>query len=162
MKPDSQEFRKALGAFPTGVTVITTVDAEGNPVAMTASSFNSVSLEPPLVLFSIGNERSSLSAFLQARCFAIHVLGADQQDVSSRFARSGAGDFTGLRYTLSKDNVPLFEDFVARYECETRHEYEGGDHLIIVGEVRDFSAHDKPALLLHRGRYASIQDSPPS
>ncbi|BFM15046.1 hypothetical protein R50073_12290 [Maricurvus nonylphenolicus] len=154
---DITEFRNALGSFPTGVTVITTTDREGNPIAMTASSFNSVSLDPPLILWSIGYERSSLPAFRETGKFVVHVLAEDQIDISNKFAGSGAGDFSEVEYDKNDHGIPMLPGCVSRFECVTRHEYEGGDHLIIVGEVERFVTEDKQPLLFCRGKYAEIK-----
>ena len=150
----SRAFRRALGSFATGVTIATTLDASGAPVGVTASSFNSVSLDPPLVLWSLSKQAFSREAFTSSGHFAIHVLAASQEDLSDRFARSGSDKFAGLDWTPGELGSPLFADHAARFQCRTRHEYDGGDHLILVGEVVDFEAHDVAPLLFHAGRYA--------
>ena len=147
-------FRDALGSFATGVTIATTLAPDGEPVGVTASSFNSVSLDPPLVLWSLAKSAQSREAFTASGHFAVHVLAASQQDLSDRFARSGADKFSGLDWDRGELGSPLFADFAARFECRTRHEYEGGDHVILVGEVVAFEAHDVPPLLFHAGSYA--------
>ncbi len=150
----TRAFRDALGAFATGVTIATTTDAGGDPVGMTASSFNSVSLDPPLVLWSLAKSAQSRAAFTGSGHFAVHVLAASQQDLSDRFARSGTDKFAGLAWQKGALGSPVLADFAARFECRTRHEYEGGDHVILVGEVVAFEAHDVPPLLFHAGGYA--------
>ena len=150
----SRAFRRALGSFATGVTIATTLDKDGRPVGVTASSFNSVSLDPPLVLWSLAKDAFSREAFTASGHFAIHVLAASQEALSDRFARSGTDKFAGLEWASGELGSPLFPHFAARFECRLRHEYEGGDHLILVGEVIDFEAHDVAPLLFHAGRYA--------
>ena len=147
-------FRDALGSFATGVTIATTLAEDEAPVGVTASSFNSVSLDPPLVLWSLAKSAQSRAAFTSSGHFAVHVLAASQQDLSDRFARSGVDKFAGLEWEAGELGSPLFPDFAARFECKTRHEYEGGDHVILVGEVVAFEANDVPPLLFHAGSYA--------
>ncbi len=151
---DADEFRKALGAFATGVTIITTCDGHGAPVGLTANSFNSVSLNPPLVLWSLSLTSSSLAAFRDARHWAVHVLAADQQALSMRFARRGEDRFAGLPIERGVDGVPLLKGCAARFVCRTAFEYRGGDHLIFVGEVLEFTRLEAPPLVFHGGRYA--------
>ncbi|GMN14080.1 hypothetical protein MTsPCn7_18570 [Altererythrobacter sp. MTPC7] len=147
-------FREALGSFATGVTIATTLDAEGQPVGVTASSFNSVSLAPPLVLWSLAKDSQSRAAFDESGHFAIHVLAASQEELSNRFARRGADKFSGVPWTPGRLGSPVFAEHAALFECTTRHLYDGGDHVIMVGEVVDFEARDEAPLLFHGGRYA--------
>jgi flavin reductase (DIM6/NTAB) family NADH-FMN oxidoreductase RutF len=156
---DSREFRQTLGCFPTGVTIITCLTATGEPVGMTASSFNSVSLDPPLVLWSIDKRALSLQAFTQAKHYAIHVLAGHQQDLSNQFARQGADKFSGVSVTEGIAGVPLLTEYCARFQCQTEHQYEGGDHIILVGRVLDFKATEYNPLLFHRGRYALLEEA---
>ena len=135
-------FRKALGSFATGVTIVTTC-ADGERFGVTANSFNSVSLDPPLVLWSLAKSAASHAAFAAAPGFAVHILAADQQDLSNRFARKGADKFAGLSLESGRAGVPLLAGCAARFECRTTYQYEGGDHIIFVGEVIDFSDSDK-------------------
>ncbi len=151
---DPQAYRAALGTFATGVTVITTRAADGSPVGLTANSFNSVSLDPPMVLWSLARKSLSLPVFRAARHWAVHVLAADQEPLSVRFARSGSDKFTGLDITASAAGVPLLAGCAARFECSTSFQYEGGDHLIFVGEVTHFEHAARPPLVFHAGRYA--------
>ena len=134
-----RDFRNALGQFATGVTVVTTVDAQGQPVGMTVSSFNSVSLDPALVLWSLGKHAGCFPAFAQASHYAIHVLASHHQELALQFARRGV-------------DVPLLDDALATFECRARSQYAEGDHLILVGEVLacHHAAHPEP-LLYHRG-----------
>ena len=147
-------FREALGSFATGVTVATTLDEGGEPVGVTASSFNSVSLEPPLVLWSLAKDSQSRGAFESSGHFAIHVLSASQQALSDRFARRGADKFGGMEWARGQLGSPVFTEHAALFECATRHLYDGGDHIIMVGEVIAFETRDEAPLLFHGGRYA--------
>jgi 3-hydroxy-9,10-secoandrosta-1,3,5(10)-triene-9,17-dione monooxygenase reductase component len=152
---DPKAFRSALGRFATGVTIVTTRDTGGAPVGVTANSFNSVSLDPPMVLWSLAKTSSSMPAFANAQHFAVHVLAEGQEDLSSRFAARGTDKFAGLG--ISADGVPLLEQCAARFVCRTAFQYEGGDHVIFVGEVTDFEAADKAPLLFLGGRYAAAR-----
>ena len=129
------DFRRALGQFPTGVTVITTTDDQSRPVGMTVSSFNSVSQEPSLILWSIDKSALSLKAFSQGKHFAVNVLGQQQIDIADNFARRGADKFTNILFSEGRDGCPVLDDTAACFECKTWQVYEGGDHLIVVGEV---------------------------
>jgi len=151
---DPGEFRKALGAFATGVTIITTRTAEGVPLGLTANSFNSVSLNPPMVLWSLANSSASLEAFRKAEHWAVHVLATDQEALSARFATRGIDKFAGLEVDTGAGDVPLLRGCMARFQCRTAFQYEGGDHLIFVGEVLAFDRTESAPLVFHGGRYA--------
>ena len=132
---DQKDFRQALGQFPTGVTVITTLDKEGNPIGVTASSFNSVSMEPPLVLWSVAKKAYSAKIFETSPHFNVNVLGEGQMDISNTCARQGEDKFAKINYKSGIDGYPILEDTAACFECKTWKLYEGGDHIIVVGEV---------------------------
>ena len=151
---DPREFRKALGSFATGVTIITTRAADGSPIGLTCSSFNSVSLDPPLVLWSLENRSLSLPVFQAARHWAVHVLASDQEELSGRFARRGANKFAGLTLEQGVGGVPLLTGCTARFQCRNAFQYDGGDHVIFVGEVERFDRSDAAPLVFHGGRYA--------
>jgi len=153
---NSSDFRAALGSFATGVTIVTTTTPEGTDVGMTANSFNSVSLDPPMVLWSVGKNALSRSAFTGAAHFAVHVLAAGQEEMSNRFARRGEDKFAGLELERGPGGVPLLAGCAARFKCRTAYVYEGGDHDIIVGEVLEFDHFERAPLLFHRGKYSAI------
>ena len=153
---DSKSFRQCLGKFATGVTVVTCCDADSNPCGITANSFSSVSLEPPLVLWNIAKVSNSLQAYLDATLFAINVLADDQQQLSSHFARSDHTLFDGIEYSLTDDGVPLFPGTLAALECKTHAIHNCGDHYIIVGEVTGFTFRDGEPLLFFGGGYRKI------
>ena len=150
-------LRRALGTFATGVTIVTARDADGRPVGMTANSFNSVSLEPPLVLWSVDRSARSAAAFRAATHFAVHVLEEGQADLSNRFARKGDDKFAGLDWREGEGGVPLLSGALAVFECRTQAVHEGGDHEIIVGEVDRFEAHDGDGLVFAAGGYATAE-----
>lgn len=155
---DKKAFRGALGQFPTGVTIVTTRSQTGEPIGMTASSFNTVSLNPPLILWSIDHRAHSLEIFTQSEHFAVNFLGEHQKDLSNRFASTGADKFKGTEYCDGIGGVPLLADCVAQLECKTWQTYDGGDHTIIIGEVMDYRYDDsQSALLFYQGDYAAIR-----
>lgn len=160
---DTLRFRDALGAFATGVTIVTTRDRQGEDVGLTANSFNSVSLEPPMVLWSLAKSSLSLPAFVEATHFAVHVLAADQEALSLKFSRRGADKFSGLALDRGPERIPLLRDCSARFQCRTAFRYEGGDHMIFVGAVDTFEHTDRPPLVFHGGRYAlAVQKESPA
>ena len=155
IKPDEiRSFRNALGAFATGVTVVTTRSAEGVDVGLTANSFNSVSLDPPMVLWSLAKASRALPIFVNSGYFAVHVLAADQEEISSRFGRPGTDKFAGLEIERGAGGTPLLRQFSARFQCRTEFQYEGGDHVIFVGRVEAFDHSDSRPLVFHAGKYA--------
>lgn len=151
---DPKAFRQALGSFATGVTIITTRSGDGEPVGLTVSSFNSVSLEPPLVLWSLAKSSLSLDIFENAEHWAVHVLSTEQADLSSRFAMQGEDKFAGLELEDGVGNTPLLQSCSARFQCKKAFQYEGGDHLIFVGEVVEFDRSETAPLVFHGGQYA--------
>ena len=156
---DKTAFRNALGSFVTGVTIVTARDGDGAPVGLTANSFNSVSLDPPMVLWSLALSSRSLPAFRDATAWAVHILAADQEDMSNRFARTGADKFAGLKVDDGPEGAPLIEGCAARFGCRARYEYEGGDHAIFLGEVIDFARSTAEPLVYHSGRYGRLMPS---
>ena len=146
-----RELRDALGRFATGVTVVTAATLDG-PVGITVNSFASVSLDPPIVLWSIGRHSKRFAAFAGCRHFAVHVLGAEQLDLGRRFARSGPA-FDGLDHVLNDDGVPLLPGCLSRFECARMEGHDGGDHLIVVGRVAAAALRDGEPLLFAGGGY---------
>lgn len=150
---DRRDFRKALGQFATGVTVITSRAIDGRRVGMTANSFSSVSLEPPLVLWSLAKEAPSLADFTGASHFAINVLAANQHHLSRQFSTSQADKFGGVDCCDSTAGVPFLNGVIARFLCRNVKQYEGGDHLIFIGEVEKYERFDGEPLVFHSGYY---------
>jgi 3-hydroxy-9,10-secoandrosta-1,3,5(10)-triene-9,17-dione monooxygenase reductase component len=155
---DSKPFRRCLGKFATGVTVVTCSDSAGNRYGITANSFSSVSLDPPLVLWNIAKVSNSLGAFLKASHFAINILTSDQKDLSTHFAKSDHTLFDQIECGLSADGAPLLNETLASFECRTHAIHECGDHYIIVGEVTGFTTNDKDPLLFYGGAYRQLKD----
>lgn len=162
MTIDSKQLRNALGAFATGVTIVTTQDKSGRDAGMTVNSFSSVSLDPPMVLWSLAKNAHSRDAFLNAEYFGVHILAVDQADLSAKFASRGIDKFSGLELARGHGNVPLLDGCAARFECKTVFRYEGGDHDILVGEVVSFENFGPPSLVFVSGRYAVAVDKPES
>ncbi len=132
---DPAAFRDALGCFATGVTIVTAIGPRGELIGITASSFNSVSLDPPLILFSLDRRAHSLRAFLSTQTFAVNVLREGQQALSERFARSRKDKWAGVEYEAWDTGCPILVGALASFECRIRYTYHGGDHVIFVGEV---------------------------
>ncbi|MEM9375936.1 MAG: flavin reductase family protein [Pseudomonadota bacterium] len=163
MSFDLRTFRETLGLFVTGVTIITARDDRGQPVGITANSFNSVSLDPPLILWSVGLNAKSLSAFSTAAAFAVHILREDQAALSQRFAASGINKFSGLNTQSGLKGVPLLPDCAARLECLPYAKYPAGDHILFIAEVQRLASDpDAMPLVYHGGRYAELADKPVS
>ena len=150
---DLGEFRRALSCFATGVAVVTTLDGNGKWAGMTVSSFNSVSLNPPLILWSIANNAQSYDTFMNAEFFAVNVLTMEQQELSSRFATRGIDKFDGLDCREGLHGAPILPDYAACFDCGTEHRYDGGDHKIIVGRVLRLDDRESDPLIFYRGRF---------
>ena len=166
---EAPHFRQALSRFATGVTVITTFapdaqkgdTASSSFVGITASSFNSVSLTPPLVLWSLGHRASNLPLFHAGTHYVVNVLAADQLDLCQRFA-SGQGDrFAQTDHTLGQAGLPILRGALAWFECHNRSRYEEGDHVIFVGEVErcGFADEGQP-LVFQQGQFSTTQKLP--
>ncbi len=157
---DGKQFRNALGRFATGVTVVTASDLNEGFVGTTASSFNSVSMDPPLILWSIDKGARSLPAYKNAEYFVVNVLAADQVGMSNHFARQQEDKFVDVDYELNACGIPVLSGCSAVFHCKNRFQYEGGDHIIIVGEVEQFTASERNSLLFHGGSYAVSEKHP--
>jgi len=151
-----RDLRDALGRFATGITVVTTTTPAG-PVGITANSFASVSLDPAIVLWSIGRESRRFAAFAGCTHFAVHVLAAEQLDICQRFARSGPA-FAGLAHDCNAAGVPLLHNCLSRFECTPISRHDGGDHLIVVAGVTAATLRDGEPLLFFGGGYGRLRD----
>ncbi len=148
------EFRAALGMFATGVTIVTARGPDGVPVGLTANSFNSVSLTPPLVLWSLARSAGSMPAFERGSHYAINILAAEQHALAERFASKAVDRFQGLAFREGAGGAPIIEGAVAVFECFNRSRYEEGDHVIFVGEVERCERREgAQPLIFHGGRY---------
>lgn len=155
---DKRTLRDAFGSFATGVTIVTTAGPTGD-TGLTANSFSSVSLDPPMVLWSLSRTSSSIEAFRNNGHFAVHILSADQESLSARFASKGIDRFAGLAVDRGPDGIPMLAECMARFTCKVAYQYEGGDHVIFVGEILDFSHSARKPLVFHGGRYGQLLPS---
>jgi 3-hydroxy-9,10-secoandrosta-1,3,5(10)-triene-9,17-dione monooxygenase reductase component len=153
---DPRQLRDALGAFATGVTIVTTQDPEGNDIGLTANSFNSVSLDPPMVLWSLAKSAQSRPAFFASDYFAVHILSSGQEALSNQFAKRGIDKFAGVEITRGIGSLPLLDGCAARFQCQMAFRYEGGDHDIFVGNVVAFEHFDHAPLIYHGGKYGRV------
>ena len=155
---DARDFRAALGCFPTGVCLVTTLAADGRRVGLTANSFSSVSLDPPMVLWSLARSASCAPVFRDAEYFAINVLSARDAELSSHFARSVEDKFVrfAARFQAGLGGAPVLDRAAATFECHSRHRYYGGDHIIVIGVVERYAHSERAPLVFHRGRYANL------
>jgi flavin reductase (DIM6/NTAB) family NADH-FMN oxidoreductase RutF len=150
------EFRAALGSFATGVAIVTARDVSGRLVGLTVNSFNSVSLVPPLVLWSLALKARSMQTFSETSNYAIHILAADQLALAERFSQKEGARFEGVSFRDSITGVPILEGALAVFECFNRSQYEEGDHVIFVGEVERCTLHaDAQPLIFQRGKFFS-------
>lgn len=150
---DKAELRRALGRFATGVAIVTTVDGHDRPVGVTVNSFNSVSLSPPLVLWSLDDRSLSRSAFEQCTYFSVHILSADQADLARRFAARGTEKFSGIEWERGHGGIPMLTQFASRLICRRYAGHDGGDHRIFIGEVIDVASHASAALTFFAGEF---------
>ncbi|MBX6321957.1 MAG: flavin reductase family protein [Rhodospirillaceae bacterium] len=157
MSLDTRDFRRALGTFATGVTVVTSRGPGGEPLGVTANSFNSVSLDPPLVLFSLDRGAYSLKAFEAAGVFAINILSERQRHLSEGFARSRSDKWRNVAYEVWDTGAPILTDSLASFECLTHSTHDGGDHVIFVGRVQRLRYSEEGLPLLYfRGGYCAL------
>jgi len=154
---DTRELRQVLGSFVTGVTVITTVDPDGRWWGLTANSFTSVSLNPPLVLWNQSTSAPSYPVFRDARRFAVSILAEDQADISRRFAGAVADKFAGVPVRIGLGGVPLIEGCAAYLECTREGGFPGGDHAVFLGRVERMEKRPRPPLVFGQGRYLMAQ-----
>ena len=155
-----RDFRSTLGRFATGVTVVSALSADGEPIGVTISSFNSVSLEPPLILWSLSLSSPNLETFRKASHYAVNVLSVDQQAISDRFAARSNKSFEDIHWYTGLGGAPLIEGCCAGFECTNEAHYPGGDHLIFVGRVERFAeGQAKSPLIFHNGRYGQLDAS---
>ena len=162
---DPRDFRNALGTYATGVTIITALGTDRKPYGLTCNSFASVSLNPPLVLWSLVIFSQSMSVFQNASHFAVNVLGASQQALANKFAKSSDDKFAGVEWRPGLGNAPILVDSVANFQCRAANRYYGGDHVIFLGAVEAYSYNRQEPLLFARGgygRFLAADDTPAS
>jgi flavin reductase (DIM6/NTAB) family NADH-FMN oxidoreductase RutF len=157
MSVDPASFRRALGQFASGVTVVTTRDASLRPLGLTVSAFCSVSLHPPLVLVCIDHRSETNAGMRESGLFAVNVLAEDQEGVSRRFAAAGRAKVEGFPFLEGKHGNPLIPGALAHVECRVRSFHDEGDHAVWVGEVRALTVHPGRPLLHHAGAYGRME-----
>lgn len=155
---EPSELRKIFGQFATGVTVVTTIGDKGAPVGLAANSFSSVSLDPPLVLWSIGLETPSLGAFRRHPAFAINILCDRSKDIAVNFAKPSKDKFSTVDWKPGLAGVPVLDQAASVIQCWTDSRIPGGDHEIYLGRVVEFRTTEKPPLVFHGGRYNALGD----
>lgn len=155
-KIDEKSFRQAMGAFATGVTIMTCRDENARPVGMTVNSFTSLSLEPPLVLWCVSRNIFPTKAFSTTGHFAVHVLHRGQETLSNHFAVDREEKFAGIEHGSGIGDLPILDDYLAVYQCRVHDRVDAGDHFILIGELLDFEIRDGEPLLFHHGRYYSL------
>ena len=153
---EQRRLRNAFGAFATGVTIVTARDLHGADAGLTANSFSSVSLKPPMILWSLFKTSSNIDAFHNAAHFAVHALSSEQETLSTRFATKGVDNFAGRSVDCGPDDIPMLQDCAARFVCRTAYRHEGGDHVIFVREVLEFLHSERSPLVFHSGRYGML------
>jgi flavin reductase (DIM6/NTAB) family NADH-FMN oxidoreductase RutF len=149
-------FKEVMGNYPTGVTVVTTTDKDGNPVGLTVNSFASVSLDPLLVLWSIDNKVTTLDSFINGGNFAVHILAGNQQELCKNFASKNVDRFSTCKWKFSEQSLPIIEGGFAVLQCKTFKTIEAGDHTILIGEVVDIQIDKREPMLYHRRHFNSI------
>lgn len=156
---DARAFRRCLSQFATGVTVIT-AETDGTRVGVTANSFSSLSLDPPLVLWSIARTSRSFAAFERSRHFAVNILTTDQIEVSQRFSSADTDKFAGVAWRPGMHGTPVIDGVAAVFECSTEQIYDGGDHIILIGRVHNYARYAGKVLLYSQGQYGIAEDHP--
>ncbi len=156
MPIDSQELRRVLGHFPTGVTVITTKDDSGAPFGLTANAFTSLSLNPPLILICVDKTAQCYSCFVDSNTFTVNFLSETQEEISRRFATKGVDKFAGLKWQQGTNGAAILDGVIGYLECKIVQSYKGGDHTIVVGEVTSGAATGSRPLLFFQGKYQRL------
>jgi len=155
-KDKTRNLRQALGSFPTGVTVVSCLDKNKNPLGFTANSFTSVSLDPQLISICIDKESFNIDSFSITKHFAVSVLSEDQQSISTTFATPNEGRFQNVEWRTEDTGSPIIENAVAWFDCNTRQVIDAGDHLILIGEIIAFDSSPKTPLMYLRGNYVNL------
>ena len=164
-KPDQVEFdgrdlRRAFGNFATGVTIVTTLDVDGNPCGFTANSFTSISIDPPLLLVSIGKSAHGCPVFTASQGFAVNILSRRQRDLSNRFAAAGSDKFAGVEWRGEATGSPVLEGVVAWFDCSHHEQVDAGDHVILIGRIENYAYNTDAPLGFCRGAYVSFGLTP--
>ena len=156
---DKRDLRNALGSYGTGVTVVTSGNLKSRLVGVTANSFTSVSLDPPIVLWSLVSTSPSLEVFDQSGRFVINVLALHQIDLSKQFSKTLADKFAGVEYQEGLDGLPIIQNCVATFECKTIQRTVVGDHVLFLGQVENYVYESKTPLLFCQGNYVQVAEA---
>lgn len=151
------EFRAALGSFASGVTVVTTKDADGNLHGLTVSAFSSVSMNPPLILVCIMKTTHSYHAFVESKSFVVNILSESQEEISNQFAFKHEDKFAGIDYDLNENGIAILKDCLVNLECTLKHSYDGGDHTIFVGQIENATINEGNPLVYWKGNYRKVE-----
>lgn len=157
---DPRDLRRAFGNFATGVTIVTTFDAAGEPCGFTANSFTSVSIDPPLLLVNIAKSAYGCEVFTRADGFAVNILALSQRDLSNRFASAGTDKFAGLDWSAAHTGAPIIDGVIAWFDCESFNQVDAGDHVVLIGRIRRYSHNTDAPLGFCRGAYVSFGLTP--
>jgi len=156
MSIETQELRRVMGHFATGVTVITTKDKDGTPQGLTANAFMSLSLDPPLVLISVDKGATCYACFEAGNGFTVNFLAEGQEEISKRFATKGIDKFSGLQWRPGRNGAAIIDGVIGSVECKITQCHDGGDHTIVVGEILNVSATGERPLLFFKGKYQRL------
>lgn len=160
---DSRAFRDAMGRFGTGVTLVTALTDKGEPIGLTANSFTSLSLDPPLVLWSLDRKSDTVPIFSECKHFGVNVLQAHHRDLSTKFATKQNHHFDEIPFETWDSGVPIIVDALAALECEVYARHDGGDHVIMVGRVLGLKSQEEgEPLMFYRGKYAELANATPA
>jgi flavin reductase (DIM6/NTAB) family NADH-FMN oxidoreductase RutF len=154
---DPREYRQVIGRFATGVTVVTSLNVKGEPEGMTANSITSVSLDPVLLLVCFERSSRTAQAVTESRRFVVNILGEGQEELSFHFAKRPGDQFGGIEYELSDGGIPILSGGIGHLECTVHFIYDGGDHIVVVGEVQKCRATEGKPLLFWRGDYRKLR-----
>lgn len=152
----SDDFKRAMGCFPSGVTIVTTIDGDNQQHGFTASAFSSLSLSPPLVLVCLANSADCFEYFNNEKRFAINIISSKHEELALKFATKGCDKFSGDEFISGASGLPILADVPASLECETKYIYPGGDHIILVGEIKHVRVNDESPTVWHQGKFHHI------
>ncbi len=149
-------LRETLGCFPTGVAVATTLATDGTPTGLTINSFSSVSMDPPLILWSLANTAPSFDAFMTHGAFTINILDSDQDQLCCQFSKPSLDKFSGVKWHAGHKGTPVLDDVLVTLECDTYHTVEGGDHEVFLGQVKRMGRREAQPLVFYRGQLVTL------
>ncbi len=158
-KVNNETFKQAMGCFPSGVTIVTTIDNAGEKTGFTASAFTSLSLSPPLILVCLADNADCFDTFNKGNHFAVNIIGKDHEELAFKFATKGCDKFEGNEFILGESGLPILPNTPVSLECSTKNIYPGGDHVILVGQVEYLNINDNLPTIWHAGKFHHINGS---